>query len=89
MCLKSGVPVTDDARTVVSERGDILSPKYEPEMIAPATIPESKPCAWPMPIKARPMVAMVVHELPVIIETIEQTMQAVARKNLGWIIFIP
>lgn len=81
--------VTDEARTVVSESGDILSPKYEPEMIAPATTPISKPCARPIPINASPMVAMVVQELPVIMETIEQTMQAVARKNFGCIIFIP
>ena len=89
MCLNSGVPVTDEARTVVSERGDILSPKYAPEMIAPATIPASKPCALPMPISAKPIVAIVVQELPLIIETIAQTMQEVARKNFGWIIFIP
>ena len=35
-------------------------------MIAPATHPVAKPCASPIPIKAIPIVAMVVHELPVI-----------------------
>ena len=35
------------------------------------------------------MVAMVVHELPVITEINAQMMQVDARKKLGWIICIP
>ena len=79
----------EDARIVVSDKGDILSPKYAPEMIAPAIHPSSKPCAFPIPINAIPMVAIVVHELPVITEINAQMMQVDARKKLGWIICIP
>ena len=45
MWVKSGVSADDEASTVVSDRGEILSPKYAPEMIAPAIHPSSKPCA--------------------------------------------
>ena len=58
-------------------------------MIAPATHPVAKPCASPIPIKAIPIVAMVVHELPVITDTTAQIMQQEARKKLGWMICIP
>ena len=43
MCVNKGVPDEDEARTVVSERGETLSPKYAPEMIAPAIHPGSYP----------------------------------------------
>ena len=79
----------EEARMVVSDKGDILSPKYAPEIMAPAIQPSSKPCAFPIPIRAIPMVAMVVHELPVITEINAQMMQVDARKKLGWIICIP
>ena len=75
--------------TVVSESGDILSPKYAPEMIAPAIMPSLKPSARPMPRRATPMVAMVVHELPIITDTSAHITQAVSRKNLGWISWTP
>ena len=39
MWVNSGVPAAEDARVVVSESGEILSPKYAPEMIAPAVQP--------------------------------------------------
>ena len=32
--------------------------------MAPATQPSANPCAFPIPISATPMVAIVVHELP-------------------------
>ena len=51
--------------------------------MAPATQPAWKPCASPMPIKAMPMVAIVVHELPVITDTTAQIRQQEARKKLG------
>lgn len=89
MCEKIGLPVTDAAKTVVSESGETLSPKYAPEMIAPAIQPVSKPCASPIPIKAIPIVAMVVQELPVITDTIQQIRQVDTKKKLGWMIWIP
>ena len=83
MCEKIGLPVTEAANTVVSESGETLSPKYAPEMMAPAIQPGSNPCASPMPIKAIPMVAMVVHELPVITDTIQHIKQVETKKKLG------
>lgn len=50
-------------------------------MIAPATQGALKPCAWPMPIKAIPIVAMVVHELPVMTDTTAHKAQQAARKR--------
>ena len=58
-------------------------------MMAPATQPVSKPCASPMPINAIPMVAIVVHELPVITEMTAHIKQHEAKKMLGWSICIP
>ena len=83
MCEKMGLPVTEAAKTVVSESGETLSPKYAPEIMAPAIHPEENPCASPIPIKAIPIVAIVVHELPVITETMQQIKQVDTKKKLG------
>ena len=45
--------------------------------------------ACPMPISATPMVAMVVHELPVISDTTAQITHEATRKNDGWSICSP
>ena len=42
-----------------------------------------------MPISATPMVAMVVHELPVISDTTAQITHEETRKNDGWRICNP
>ena len=89
ICVKMGVPEEEDARTVVSDRGETLSPKYAPEIIAPAVHPASYPWAVPIPIKATPIVAIVVHELPVIIAIRALIRQAAKRNISGMIIFIP
>ena len=57
--------------------------------MAPAVQPGSKPCAVPMPIRATPIVAMVVHELPVITETSALMAHAAARNTAGKMTFIP
>lgn len=57
--------------------------------MAPAIQPSSNPCAFPIPKRAMPMVAIVVHELPVMIDTNAQMMQVEVRKKSGCIIFIP
>ena len=65
------------AKLVVSDKGESLSPKYAPEITAPATIPIGIPNTFPMPINAIPTVADVVQLLPVAKEIIAQiTMQA-------------
>ena len=89
MCLKSGTPTELEASTVVSDRGDTLSPKYAPLMMAPATHPSAKPSARPMPISAMPMVATVVHDEPVMTLTSALMMQPEARKMPGRITSMP
>ena len=66
---------------VVSDRGDILSPKYAPDIIAPPIKPIGSPIAVPIPSSAMPIVAIVLQELPVANETIA-VMIAVANKNI-------
>ena len=74
---------------VVSLKGDILSPKYAPEMMAPAVQASLMPKALPMPNSATPIVATVVHELPESSETSAQMIQALTKKNLGDRIWTP
>ncbi len=57
--------VTAAARLVVSLSGDILSPKYAPDITAPATIPVSKPKTFPIPINAIHTVSGVYQLVPV------------------------
>ena len=58
-------------------------------MMAPAIIPSLNPNALPIPSNATPMVAMAVHELPIITDTRAQMRQAVTRKIFGEMIFTP
>ena len=53
------------ARLVVSETGDILSPKLAPETTIPATSARGMPSASPNPISTTPMVAIVPQAVPV------------------------
>ena len=82
-------PATAGARFVVSDRGDILSPKYAPDTTAPAVIAGLKPKAVPTPIRATPMEPAVDQEEPVARDTMEQSRQAVNRKMDGAMILIP
>ena len=57
--------------------------------MAPATTPSGSPNALPIPTKAIPIVAAVVHELPVARETTALTTTAAKRNipdgpNTGW-----
>lgn len=49
MCVNNSTLHDEEARTVVSDRGDTLSPKYAPEMIAPAIQPSLYPITLPIP----------------------------------------
>ena len=89
ICLKRSAPDTEDASTVVSDIGDTLSPKYAPDIMAPAVNGSGMPSALPMPSKAMPIVAIVVHDVPVITDTSEEMMQAHGRNNDGVIICTP
>ncbi len=49
-------------------------------MMAPATHPSGSPIASPTPIRATPIVAIVVHELPVMSDTTAQMPHEATRK---------
>ena len=89
MWVNIGTLLIEEASTVVSDSGEILSPKYAPEMIAPAITPSLKPSALPIPRRATPIVAIVVHELPTMTETSAQITQAVSRNIFGLMILTP
>ncbi len=86
---KKWSPAIEEARLVVSENGESLSPKYAPDTMAPAAIPEGTPNVVPIPISATPTVPAVDQELPVIKETTEDRTQAVTKKKEGFKIFNP
>ena len=71
------------ARLVVSLRGESLSPKYAPDITAPATIPTGIPKTFPIPIKAIPTVAEVVQLLPVAKEIMAQIIMQAGKKIIG------
>ena len=71
-------PTIDGTRTVVSEIGVILSPKYAPEMTAPAAITGSAPRIGARATNATPRVAAVVHELPMASPTSPHTIAVAA-----------
>lgn len=59
------MPVVAAARFVVSDIGDILSPRKAPETIAPTIRGAGKTILMPTPYRATPMVAMLPKEVPV------------------------
>ena len=76
-------PEIAGAKFVVSLNGDNLSPKYAPEIIAPADISTGIPIALEIPINAIPTVADVVQLLPVAIEIIAHIIKHAGRKIDG------
>src|SRR6188472_3746128 len=69
-------PTIDGTRTVVSEMGVSLSPKYAPDTTAPAVITVDAPIAGARATRATPRVAAVVHELPIDSPTMPQISRA-------------
>ncbi|MNP05250.1 hypothetical protein D3C76_971970 [compost metagenome] len=80
ICVNKDIPTTAGAKFVVSDKGDILSPKQAPQMIAPAASVGEIPVVKAIPIKATPIVLTVVNELPVNIETTIVTYNALTAK---------
>src|SRR5437660_4090075 len=73
MCWLTVTPPTiEGISTVVSDRGDILSPMYAPDTTAPAAIGAETPRTGAMPTNATPSVPAVVQELPVTMPTTAQ-----------------
>lgn len=89
ICLYKSTPEILAARFVVSERGEILSPKYAPDMIAPASYPLLNPIISPALSIAIPIVPIVVHELPRISEISAVKMKITNRKIDGLMSFNP
>ena len=58
-------------------------------MMLPAIHPSANPCALPMPIRATPMVATVVHDEPIIRLTKAQSRELLTRKTSGRMICMP
>ena len=83
MWLHRSVSTTAGVRLVVSESGDILSPKNEPDTTAPAVQYSGTPRAWPIPMMARPTVPTVPQEVPVASDTTVARMQVAGRKIRG------
>ena len=83
MCLKRSVPAMAGATFVVSDRGDILSPKKAPEAMAPAVMADGTPRPSPMLIRARPTVPIVPNEVPVARDVMQQITKVTGRNISG------
>ena len=83
MCSQRSTPAAAGVKLVVSDNGDILSPKKAPETIAPPVSDGGIPSPKPIPIIARPTVPTVPHEVPVATEMIEQIRQTETRNDEG------
>src|SRR4051812_18214557 len=69
ICADRSDPVDAVARLTVSESGEALSPKYAPEITAPAVIAGDRPMFAAIPIRPMPIVPTTVQELPMQIAT--------------------
>ena len=83
MCSQISIPDAAGVRLVVSDKGDILSPKKAPETMAPPVNSGGIPSPVPIPINAKPTVPTVPHEEPVAIDIRAQITQTEARKDEG------
>ena len=73
----------------MSENGESLSPKTEPEITAPAAISSGTPKAMAIPMIATPAVPAEPNDVPVKVEITAVTKNAVTNKNCGSIILMP
>ena len=73
MWVNRSTPASCALSTVVSDSGELLSPKYAPEMTAPAVIAGDTPTSEAIPTSPTPIVPAVVHELPMPTEMAAQT----------------
>ena len=87
--MKIFTSLMEDARIVVSDMGDILSPKNAPQITAPAVIGAGIPILVPIPIIATPAVPTVPLEVPQNKDTTEHRSNAVTRNSFGLISLIP
>src|SRR5699024_7221954 len=85
ICSYSSLPAAIGARFVVSDKGDSLSPKYAPATTAPAVAGNEAPSPVAIPISATPTVPADPQDVPVTIEMIADTTNAMRTMNLGLI----
>src|SRR5882757_6050675 len=83
ICSNKSEPAAAVARFTVSDSGDVLSPKYAPEMTAPAVIAGDNPMLVATPINPMPIVPATVHELPIPTATPAQISAVAAYKSCG------
>ena len=83
ICRCRVVPAAAGARLVVSEMGDILSPKDAPHKTMPAVSPDGIPMPAPIPIMASPMVPTVPQEVPMAMEVRLHSRSPTGRNSLG------
>ena len=79
------VPADAGAKFVVSEIGDILSPKNEPEMTIPAVTAGGIPIPLPIPIIAIPIVPIVPQDVPMDIDVKLHKSKPTGKKTAGLI----
>ena len=89
MCDHKSVPAPNGARFVLSEIGDILSPKSAPQTIIPAVTAGLIPKDAPIPINTIPNVLAVPQEVPTAIDMIEQRINPTGKNKAGVIHFNP
>lgn len=89
MWANNSLSATAEERLVESDKGDILSPKTAPEIIAPATKAGLRFILVPIPKSAIPTVEIVVKPLPIAIPIIEQTIKTDGTKKLPLIKWKP
>ncbi|BDQ59635.1 hypothetical protein EfsSVR2331_37600 [Enterococcus faecalis] len=89
ICLNKSASTIAAAKFVDSDKGDILSPKTEPETIAPTTKAGFNPKVLPIPKKAIPIVDITVKALPTALPTIAQTIKTDGTNHLTLIILKP
>ena len=89
ICVNTSVPAAAGAMFVVSEKGDILSPKMAPDTDIPATSAGLIPMPYPIAMKATPMVPSAEYADPVKKDTIQQTTNPKGRNEAGVKILSP
>ena len=89
ICLKIFTFVTNAAKFVVSESGDILSPNTPPAITTPATIPIGIFISLAIAINAIPAVPTDPHAVPVATDVTAVMKNAVTKKYVGLIVSNP
>ena len=80
------MPTVPAATFVLSDNGDIASPKYAPPIIGAAIISGFIPMLNPTPIRATPAVPQVPNDVPVNNEKIIHIKNDIIKKYLGLIV---